>query len=140
MENPAASIRIHNWADVCESGASNSAAPSFDPPFEDDTYIFSYTSGTTGDPKGVKLTHKNILAATRCVLPRMNTSAGDTVVSYLPYTHSFEQILFAFAIFANLRIGFYSGDPLRLVEDCSKLKPHIFPSVPRLYNRIYAKL
>jgi len=38
------------------------------------------------------------------------------------------------------KIGFYSGEPLRLVEDCAQLKPNIFPSVPRLYNRIYAKL
>lgn len=73
-------------------------------------------------------------------MPRMNTNAGETVVSYLPYTHSFEQILFAFALVVKYRIGFYSGDPTRLVEDCGKLKPHVFPSVPRLYNKIYAKL
>jgi len=39
-----------------------------------------------------------------------------------------------------MRIGFFSGDPARLVEDCAKLQPTIFPSVPRLYNRIYSKL
>jgi len=70
----------------------------------------------------------------------MKTNPGEVVVSYLPYTHSFEQILFAFAIFSQFRIGFYSGDPLRLVEDCGILRPHVFPSVPRLYNKIYAKL
>lgn len=119
---------------------SDDKAPTFTLPAEDDIYIFSYTSGTTGDPKGVKLSHKNILSATKCVMPRMKTNPGEIIVSYLPYTHSFEQILFAFSIFTQYRIGFYSGDPQRLVEDCGKLHPHIFPSVPRLYNRIYAKL
>ena len=86
------------------------------------------------------MSHKNILSATRCVLPRLNTNAGETVVSYLPYTHSFEQILFSFTLLCKFRIGYWTGDPLRLAEDCGVLKPHIFPSVPRLYNRIYAKL
>ena len=40
----------------------------------------------------------------------------------------------------GLRIGFYQGDPLKLIEDCAALKPAFFPSVPRLYNRIYGKL
>jgi len=100
----------------------------------------SYTSGTTGDPKGVKLTHKNIIVNGMCTIPRLPMMPGETVVSYLPYTHSFEQMLFAFALVQKLRIGFYSGDPLRLVEDCGKLRPDFFPSVPRLYNRIFAKL
>jgi len=65
---------------------------------------------------------------------------GETLISYLPYTHSFEQSLFGFAIINRLKIGFYTGDPARLVEDCQKLQPNFFPSVPRLYNRIYAKL
>lgn len=40
----------------------------------------------------------------------------------------------------GLKIGYYQGDPLKLVDDCSKLKPAVFPSVPRLYNRIYSKI
>jgi len=65
---------------------------------------------------------------------------GESVISYLPYTHIFEQILFGFALAAQLNIGFYSGDPANIASDCSVLKPHFFPSVPRLYNRIYSKL
>jgi len=62
------------------------------------------------------------------------------MISYLPYTHSFEQALFTFELMNGLRIGFYTGDPLRLVEDVGVLKPDMFPSVPRLYNRIFARL
>lgn len=59
------------------------------------------------------------------------------MVSYLPYPHSFEQIMTVTACIFGYKIGYYSGDPLRLTEDCGILKPTLFPSVPRLYNRIY---
>jgi len=109
-------------------------------PQPSDIYIFSYTSGTTGDPKGVKLSHKNILSSSRCSIVRVILSPGETLISYLPYTHSFEQSLFGFALEQQLRIGFYTGDPANIVSDCQALQPNFFPSVPRLYNRIYQKL
>ena len=132
-------IEIHLMAQVQERGAGSSA-PEFTLPGRDDVYIFSYTSGTTGDSKGVKLSHFNVLSNSRCTLPRVRMTGGETLISYLPYTHSFEQALFGFTLIQALRIGFYTGDPTRLVEDCGKLKPHFFPSVPRLYNKIYSRL
>lgn len=62
------------------------------------------------------------------------------MISYLPYPHVFESILLAFSLQCSLNIGFYSGDPTRIAEDCNILRPHFFPSVPRLYNRIYSKI
>lgn len=62
------------------------------------------------------------------------------MLSYLPYPHSFEQVLTTFAILSGARIGYYQGDPLKLTEDAALLKPVIFSSVPRLYNRIYSKI
>ena len=62
------------------------------------------------------------------------------MISYLPYTHSFEQGLTAYSLFMGLRIGYYQGNPIKLTEDCGLLKPVIFPSVPRLYNKIYSSL
>ena len=64
----------------------------------------------------------------------------DAVISYLPFPHSFEQVLTFFAIVTGVKIGFYQGDPLKLTEDCALLKPALFPSVPRLYSRIYTKI
>lgn len=115
-------------------------APAFNFPGKDDVYIFSYTSGTTGDSKGVKLTHNNVLSNARCSKLRIFMNPGEAIISYLPYTHSFEQILFGFAMMQQVRIGFYTGDPGKIVEDCGMLKPSVFPSVPRLYQRIYSKL
>lgn len=66
---------------------------------------------------------------------------GDTYISYLPAAHSFEQGLFGCTMVYGLKCGFYSGDPLKLVsDDLPALKPTLFASVPRLYNRIYGKI
>mmetsp|Transcript_3790 Transcript_3790/g.5733 ORF Transcript_3790/g.5733 Transcript_3790/m.5733 type:complete len:115 (-) Transcript_3790:511-855(-) len=63
---------------------------------------------------------------------------GDTYISYLPSSHSYEQGAFGITIVYAMRCGFYGGNPLKMVqEDFPVLKPTFFPSVPRLYNRIY---
>ena len=49
-------------------------------------------------------------------------------------------MLFSAALLNRGKIGYYQGDPLKIVDDCGLLKPFTFPSVPRLYNRIYAKI
>jgi len=138
-EAKAQNILIVTFDYVMEQGDAGSP-PSFETPTKNDTYILSYTSGTTGDSKGVKLSNNNIVMAARTSLSRLPMRENECVISYLPYTHSFEQILMAFALIQKLRIGFFSGDPTRLVEDCSVLKPDFFPSVPRLYNKIYSKI
>ena len=71
---------------------------------------------------------------------RVVIAAGDKVVSYLPYTHSFEQALFGWSCMMGLQIGFYTGDPAKLAADCQVLHPDFFPSVPRLYNKMYSKV
>ena len=87
-------------------------------PTPESVYMFSYTSGTTGDPKGVILTHKNILA--ECVHPErkgFDPNEHDTIISYLPYAHSYEQDCFCLALTFGMRIGYYSGDVLKIRED-----------------------
>lgn len=76
----------------------NGSPPAFVEPTKDDIYIFSYTSGTTGDSKGVKLSHNNVITNARCTTVRVIMAPGETLISYLPYTHSFEQMLFGFSI------------------------------------------
>ena len=87
----------------------------------DHAYMFSYTSGTTGDPKGVKLTHKMIMSCSSAVNVRFGAdkkiNSKDTYISYLPAAHTFEQCLFGMAVVTGERVGFYGGDVLKLVED-----------------------
>jgi len=67
--------------------------------------------------------------------------AHDTYISYLPAAHSFEQGLFGAVMAFGMKCGYYGGDPLAMIKnDLPMLKPTIFPSVPRLYNRIYGKI
>lgn len=108
--------------------------------------MFSYTSGTTGVPKGVMLSHKMILGSGSGIgfscsqgnIPGLGPK--DSYISYLPAAHSFEQCLYGCAITLGMKIGMFGGNVLKLTEDAQILKPTLFPSVPRLYNRIYGKI
>lgn len=132
---------MHTFEGVCVAGRTGSSkVPPFSVPKPDDIYILSYTSGTTGDPKGVKLSHKNQIFNAKNAETRSDLVAGDAVLSYLPYTHSFEQAIFTFSILVGIKTGYYQGNPLKLVEDCGVLQPSVFFSVPRLYNKIYGSL
>jgi long-chain acyl-CoA synthetase len=64
----------------------------------------------------------------------------DCYISYLPAAHSFEQCIFAMSCITGLKAGFFAGNVLKLTEDIAVLKPTLFPSVPRLFNRIYGKI
>lgn len=74
---------------------------------ENDSPIFSYTSGTTGDSKGVKLTHKNLIYACCCILETLPMERHESVISYLPYPHSFEQCITFSTVLQGYRIGYY---------------------------------
>jgi len=141
-----AGITIHDFEDVIAKGKERIAKGDCNPtePTRDDCPMFSYTSGTTGDPKGVKLTHGALCGTSSSVQLWMGSSIlgeNDTYISYLPAAHSFEACLFAMSIIYGVRCGYFGGNVLELVsKDLPMLKPTFFPSVPRLYNKIFAKL
>jgi long-chain acyl-CoA synthetase len=103
-----------------------------------------YTSGTTGLPKGVVLTHENILSELAALVKRgqngtlFTPTSEDVHLSYLPLAHIFERVMISFMARSGARVGFHSGDiRTGLMDDIQALKPTIFIGVPRIFNRIY---
>ncbi|KAG0006567.1 hypothetical protein BGZ65_006565 [Modicella reniformis] len=137
-------FNIISWSDVERRGLERPVKAIH--PTEDDIATICYTSGTTGTPKGVILTHKNFVATVGSfhMLARHGKfflpSNTDCHISYLPLAHVFERVCQAIMISGSTRVGFYQGDTLKLLDDVAVLQPTIFVSVPRLFNRIYDKV
>lgn len=107
----------------------------YNPPSASDIVTINYTSGTTGPPKGVVLTHGNAVAATSCGLITIGQGRGDTAASYLPLAHIYARLAEHCAFWGGARIGYFHGNIVELVDDLKLLKPTGFMSVPRLYSR-----
>ncbi|KAI9322692.1 hypothetical protein BX666DRAFT_2117895 [Dichotomocladium elegans] len=114
---------------------------SFNHPKPEDLAFIMYTSGTTGDPKGAMLSHRNIVAAVSAASINLGPSMDDDVsISYLPLAHIFGRLVDMTTLIRGSRLGFFSGDVTKIVEDIQILKPTVFTSVPRLLNRVYASI
>ncbi|XP_074649293.1 long-chain-fatty-acid--CoA ligase 1-like [Tubulanus polymorphus] len=99
-----------------------------------------YTSGTTGKPKGAMITHRNIISVVSACLMITNPTqivAGDSMISYLPLAHMYERAVEITMYARGGKVGMFSGDVRKLLEDIRELKPQLFPTVPRLLNRVY---
>lgn len=105
----------------------------------DDIAIIMYTSGTTGTPKGVLLPHAAIAAASGGV-PGLNLSPGDSYLSFLPLAHIFETVVQAFCWDHGVSIGFFQGNPKKLINDFGSVQPALVAAVPRVYQRMYQKV
>ncbi|KAG0046005.1 hypothetical protein BGZ83_008805 [Gryganskiella cystojenkinii] len=110
------------------------------PPQAEDIASLCYTSGTTGQPKGAMLTHRNFVAAVGSSRESMHLTPNDVTISYLPLAHIMGRLSDTNASFSGCRIGYFKGDVLTLLDDVVQLKPTYFSAVPRLLNRIYARL
>lgn len=138
-------IEVHLWDELLAKGqqrAETEQQPDREPTSED-TYMLCYTSGTTGTPKGVLLSHRNMVANLTAVcmlfrtfLPDLMTSQDHSLISYLPLSHVFEQVCHWSAICLGYRIGYLSGTIANLSADMQALQPTLFPVVPRLLNRL----
>lgn len=107
-----------------------------------DICTIMYTSGTTGEPKGVILSNGSFMAEVLSIdqLLLETDKAGseeDTYFSFLPLAHIFDQIMETYCIYKGSSIGFWQGDIRYLIPDLVELKPTIFSGVPRVYDRIY---
>ncbi|KAL8166384.1 LOW QUALITY PROTEIN: hypothetical protein V2J09_007883 [Rumex salicifolius] len=107
------------------------------PPSSDDIATICYTSGTTGTPKGAVLTHGNIIANVVGSSFALRLDPNDVYLSYLPLAHAYERVVQVASAHYGIAIGFYQGDILKLMDDVAVLRPTVFFSVPRVFNRLY---
>ena len=86
----AVGVKLYDFKSVIEAGKDAANQLPWDKCTAEDCPIFSYTSGTTGDSKGVKLSHKNILSSAYTIIRFAELTREEACISYLPYPHSFE--------------------------------------------------
>jgi long-chain acyl-CoA synthetase len=105
---------------------------------EDDLFTFIYTSGTTGPPKACMIRHRNYYAMVQKgdEMDERLTEPGDVMLLYLPLAHNYGRLLHLSAAYTGFTIAFLP-DPLRAATELPRVRPHIFPSVPRVYEKIH---
>ncbi len=99
-----------------------------------------YTSGTTGRPKGVMLSHKNILTNAYAALLCGEFYDDDVFLSFLPLSHTLERTAGCFLPMMSNSTVYFARSVQQLAEDIQEVRPTIFVSVPRIYEMIYAKV
>ena len=105
---------------------------------KEDLLTLVYTSGTTGEPKGVMLTHANILFQAQQHDQRLlNPNDSDISLCFLPLSHVFERI-WTYYVFSKGMTNVYLDDPSKIIEFIAEVKPTIMCAVPRFYEKIYA--
>jgi len=131
-----------HWTDIQNKGKSrplsdielfkNTVVPG-------DLLTIIYTSGTTGTPKGVMLTHNNIVSNVRACLPLMPVGPTDRALSFLPLCHVYERMLNY--LYTSVGVSIYYAQNLETISDNLKeIKPQIFVTVPRLLEKVYDKI
>jgi long-chain acyl-CoA synthetase len=105
----------------------------------EDVASIIYTSGTTGVPKGVILTHNNFVSNVKATASVVNFTEEDTVLSFLPLAHVLERMVTFCYLYKGCSIG-YAESLDTLSENLLEVKPHIMVNVPRVLEKIYAKI
>jgi long-chain acyl-CoA synthetase len=106
---------------------------------EDDLFTFIYTSGTTGPPKACMIRHRNYhsMVEKSDEFDERLTLPGDVLLLYLPLAHNYGRLLHLSGAYIGFTTAFLP-DPLQAAAELPRVRPTIFPSVPRVYEKIYA--
>ena len=107
---------------------------------ENDICTIIYTSGTTGEPKGVVLSHKNIVSNIHSILELIPASPKDVFLSFLPLCHIFERMGGYYTGFACGGTIYYAESIEMIAQNILEARPTIITTVPRLFERIYSRI
>lgn len=129
-----------NWSDIFDLGKDESNQPEVealkDTVKPSDLATIIYTSGTTGTPKGVMLSHNNIVSNVLASFPRLPLADGMTVLSFLPVCHIFERMLHYLYQYASISIYFAEAMD-KIGDNLKEIKPSLMSVVPRLLEKVY---
>src|SRR3954452_9484075 len=103
----------------------------------DDICTFIYTSGTTGPPKGCVLSHGNYRSMVTMALDESVLERKTTTYLFLPLAHSFALLIQLLSFDLGGNLAYWERDPLKIVPNLAEVKPDYFPSVPRIFEKIY---
>jgi long-chain acyl-CoA synthetase len=98
-----------------------------------------YTSGTTGDPKGVMLTHRNIVSNVIATQGWIGLSASDRILSFLPLSHVFERVVLFRCLYDGVSI-YFAETMASVARDLQRVKPTVMTGVPRAWEKFYAAI
>lgn len=105
----------------------------------EDMVTIIYTSGTTGNPKGVMLSHKNLLSNVIACQPRLPVDSNGTALSFLPVCHVYERMLLY--LYQYTGVSVYFAESMDTIgDDLREVKPSVFTAVPRLLEKVYDKI
>jgi long-chain acyl-CoA synthetase len=133
---------VKHWTDVQQLGTGGNAADL--EPYKaavqpEDLLTLIYTSGTTGNPKGVMLTHNNLITNFKACAPFMPVSHEHRALSFLPLCHVYERMLNY--LYAYCGVSIYYAESIETISDNLKeVHPHVFVSVPRLLEKVFDKI
>lgn len=106
----------------------------------DDLLTLIYTSGTTGNPKGAMLSHNNLIANIKSGKKSIHIDESDVFLSFLPLSHVFERMVGHFSGLSSGGRVYYAESIDTVADNMGEIKPTIMASVPRLYEKMYAKI
>jgi len=126
-----------------EAAGRNGKVVAPEPPKPEDLSTIMYTSGTTGNPKGVLLTHGALVAAIAACNAYLHAygeeiTCGDCYFSFLPLAHVFDRLAEEFMLAKGGCIGYWQGEIPKVLADIGACRPTLFCGVPRVFDRIYA--
>ena len=128
-----------HWTEILENGKDGSdeeVQQLKDGIKATDLATLIYTSGTTGTPKGVMLSHQNLVENAKGSFPRLPVTRDSIGLSFLPICHVYERMITYLYQISGVSL-YYAESIDTLVDNISELKPHVFTAVPRLLEKVY---